>query len=210
MTGNEGLAFARLFSQRRRDLDLSVVDLATRTGRPIEVVVAWDRGDAVPDPDEISRLADILRLPKPLMLEAVRRVSAHRQDTSAFDLPTDDKPSSTEGPPTTEEATLDGVNPGIAHHDSTGIGRKIVTAILESVSNLFTELRQSVGTRRRTARLQTNQPSYMEDPRQIVTYRLRMVFTVAGIIVLTLILRWSLTGLGSAVTDLWTALTGAL
>ncbi len=210
MNGNEGLAFARLFSQRRKDLDLSVVDLATRTGRPIEVVVAWERGDAVPDPDEISRLAEILRLPKPLMLEAVRRVGAHRQDTSAFDPPTEDGPSSIEAPPMTEETTLDGVNPGASDHDSAGIGRKIFTVILDSVSNLFTELRQSMGRRRRTARLQTTQPSYMEDPQQIVTYRLRMVFTVAGIIVLALILRWSITGLSAAVTDLWTALTGAL
>ena len=43
-----------------------------------------------------------------------------------------------------------------------------------------------------------------------MTYRLRMIFTAAGVAVVALVLRWALGGLGSALADLWSALTDAL
>lgn len=214
MAQNEGMAFARLFSQRRSELDLSVVDIAVRTGRPIEVVVAWDRGGAVPDTEEIPQVAETLRLPKPLLKEAVRRVSEHRQGIPALDLPAESAALPT------EEPVVDGTSPtDVAPEASSRTSmdrarfdqaRHMVTVALDTLGNMFTDLRQSVGRRRRNARAPVDQPSYMEDRQQIVSYRLRMVFTVAGVIALTLILRWSLTGLGSAIADLWNALTGAL
>ncbi len=210
MSGNEGMAFARLFSQRRGELDLSIIDIAAQTGRPIEVVVAWDRGDAVPDPDDIPMVADILRLPKPLLTEALRRVGVHRQDTAHPEpIPIDTSSSSPAGQSIPQEPAPDDPLEKTVR-DRTTLVNRIVGVAWDSLGNLFNELRQTMGRRRRAARVRTTMDSYTEDPEQVVTYRLRMVFTVTGVIVLALILRWSLTGLGAAVTDLWTALTGAL
>ena len=209
MAQNEGTAFARLFSQRRSELDLSVVDIAVRTGHPIEVVVAWDRGGAVPDTAEIPLVAETLRLPKPLVKEAVRRVSEYRQGMPALDLPTEAGTFPAAESEDGESAPTDRAS-GTPSRTSLGQARAMVTVALDTLGHMFAELRQSVGRRRRAARAPVDQPSYMEDREQLVTYRLRMVFTVAGGIALTLILRWSFTGLGSAISDLWNTLSAAL
>ena len=44
----------------------------------------------------------------------------------------------------------------------------------------------------------------------MITYRLRAVFTTAGVVVLVLVLQWSLGVLGSAVADLWKTLISVL
>ena len=209
MAQNEGTAFARLFSQRRSELDLSVVDIAVRTGRPIEVVVAWERGGAVPDTAEIPQVAETLRLPKPLLKEAVRRVSEYRQGIPAIDLPVESGTFPTDEPVVDETPPAD-LAPEASSPIPTNKARAMLTVALDTMGNMFADLRQSMGRRRRNARAPVDQPSYMEDRQQLVSYRLRMVFTVAGVIALTLVLRWSLTGLGSAIADLWSALTGAL
>ena len=209
MAQNEGMAFARLFSQRRGELDLSVVDIAVRTGRPIELVVAWDRGGAVPDTAEIPQVAETLRLPNPLLKEAVRRVSEYRQGMPALDLPTEAATFPT-AEPAVEETVLTDPTSEASPRTTIEKARSMSTVALTTLGDGFTELRLSIGRRRRAARAPVDQPSYMEDRSQLVSYRLRMVFTAAGVIALTLILRWSLIGLGSAIADLWNALTGAL
>ena len=78
MATEGGLAFARLFAKRRDELDVSVLDIATRTGRPIEVVVGWEQGSAVPDDEELVDVSAALKLPLPLLEEALRRVHEHR------------------------------------------------------------------------------------------------------------------------------------
>ena len=60
------------------------------------------------------------------------------------------------------------------------------------------------------ARAPVTNPSYLEERDELITYRLRMIFAAAGIAVLVLLLRWALGGLGSAISDLWTALAEAL
>lgn len=210
MAQNEGMAFARLFSQRRSELDLSVVDIAVRTSKPIEVMVAWDTGRAVPDAEDLAKVAETLRLPKPLLKEAVRRVNEYRHTLSAADMPLETGPypggeSGAEEPTSTGVAVLDDRAPKYSDR-----ARDVASLVLDTVTNMFAELRQSVGRRRRIARAPVDQPSYMEDREQLLTYRLRMVFTVAGVAVLALVLRWSLTGLGAAIADLWDSLSGAL
>lgn len=210
MATDGGMAFARLFSQRRRELDLSVVDVAVRTGRPIEVVVGWDQGRAVPEDEEVDSVADILKLPKPLLKEALRRVADHRMDTpppehrsESPDLEDDSEESAS----TTTEALL------IAPYPSTAVKerlRELPDLAMRSFLSMFTDMRRSRNRKRRMARAPTLFPSYTEDRDQLLTYRLRMVFTTAGLAVLALILRWSIGGLGSAISDLWNALTGAL
>ena len=211
MTENGGMAFARLFSQRRAEIDLSVVDIAVRTGRPIEVVVGWDQGRAVPDGEELSKVAEILQLPKPLLKEAMRRVADHRLATPLPDSPASGSPDAEDSPqepaPMSPQALIATPYPSASFTDRL---RQLPDVALRAVIGTFADMRQSLIRKRRMARAPTAYPSYMEDRNQLITYRLRMVFTAAGVAVLALILRWSLGGLGSAISDLWNALTGAL
>lgn len=204
MASEEGLAFARLFAKRRDELDVSVVDIATRTGRPIEVVVGWERGNVVPDVEELADVSEALKLPMPLLEEALRRVHAHRtlapppepdamiDEDTLYNI---EIVELDEGPP--EDSTAD---PESEPHPPSG----------SSWSNLMSRTRRSLGGRRVIARAPATNPSYLEDREELITYRLRMIFAAAGIAVLVLVLRWALGGLGSAIADLWAALTDAL
>lgn len=209
MTEDEGMAFARLFSQRREELDLSMVDIAVQTGQPIEVVVAWEQGMSVPDTGDLPEVTQILRLPLPLLEEAARRVAAHQQNTPPpSDIPSPEADDtgqlsiSFEEGPSAAAPPEDGSADIFAPDD-----RSSVASYLESV---LTRMRESITRRRLRARTPAAHPSYLEDRDELITYRLRTVLTAAGVIVLALVLRWSLGGLGSAVADLWEALTAAL
>lgn len=209
MAEDGGMAFARLFSQRRRELDLSVVDVAVRTGRPIELVVGWDQGRAVPDGDDLDKVAESLKLPKPLLTEALRLVTDHRSDLPRPDRsestePEDDTPESASMSP---EVLIATPYPATAFTERL---RRLPDEVIRSFVAMFSDLRRSWSRKRRLARAPTAFPSYTEDGDQLLTYRLRMVFTAAGVAVLALILRWSLGGLGSAIADLWNSLAGAL
>ena len=209
MADDERRAFARLFSQRRLELDLSLVDVAVRTGRPLEVVVGWDQGRSVPDGDDFDKVADILKLPKALLMEALRRVADHRQDVPAPDQPeppVQENDASVETP-ASREALIAAPYPSTAITERL---RQLPDLAIRSFVATFGDMRRSWSRKRRVARAPTAFPSYTEDRDQLLTYRLRMVFTAAGVAVLALVLRWSLGGLGSAVADLWNALTGAL
>ena len=202
MSPDGGLAFARLFAKRREEMDVSVVDIATRTGRPIEVVVGWEQGSAVPDSDELVDLSATLKLPMPLLEEALRRVHEHRKLL----------------PPPEPEAGLDEdtlydieivelqEEPDLLTHPD---GEPL--DFPESPrSRLISAARQSLGRRRAMARAPVANPSYLEDSEETMTYRLRMIFAAAGVAVVALVLRWALGGLGSALADLWGALADAL
>ena len=206
MAGDGGKAFARLFSQRRDELDLSVVDIAVRTGRPIEVVVGWEQGRAVPDADDVVKVAATLKLPKPLLQEALRRVAEYR--TSA---PLDPGPEASQDYDDNPDAAVASADKVATARTSTGTYQPPARQPISfSFSAMLTRVQQALRRRRRLARAPIAHPSYLEDREQLITYRLRMVFTAAGVAALALILRWSLGGLGSAISDLWKALTGAL
>ena len=226
MAEDGGMAFARLFSQRREELDLSVVDIAVQTGRPIEVVVGWGRGNAVPDRDDLDKVAQTLRLPKPLLKEARRRAVAHRKVNPPLGPLPDAPPYLEEQPavvtepapatataPSTPPARAPAAFASTAMSDAAAVASTVVSrlsTVLSAASEMFGDMRGSISRRRRLARAPTAHPSYMEDRDQRITYRLRLVFTAAGVAALVLILRWSLGGLGSAIADLWEALSGAL
>ena len=202
MAPDDGLAFARLFAKRREEMDVSVVDIATRTGRPIEVVVAWEQGSAVPDGDELVDISAALKLPMPLLAEALRRVEEHRMLS----------------PPPEPEAGLDEDTlydieivelqeaPDLGSHPE----GTPPDAFESPRSELISRVRHSLGRRRAMARAPVANPSYLEDSEETITYRLRMIFAAAGVAVVALILRWALGGLGSAAADLWRALADAL
>ena len=207
MADDGGMAFARLFSQRRGELDLSVVDIAAKTGRPIEVVVGWEQGMSVPDAADLPEVAGVLRLPLPLLEEASRRVAVSLENTPP-PLPHSEMLSAGE---------TDAGPSGISIGESPAAGRPVEVfhpearpSVLSYLNDLLTRVRESMTRRRLRARAPAARPSYLEDRDQMVTYRLRMVLTATGVAILALVLRWSLGGLGSAVADLWEALTAAL
>ena len=204
MASDEGLAFARLFAKRRDELDVSVVDIATRTGRPIEVVVGWEQGNVVPDGDDLADVSEALKLPMPLLEEALRRVHAHRM------LAPPPEPDTMLDEDTLYDIEIVELDEGSPEDSAPEQESEADPASASSWSNLISRTRRSLGRRRVMARAPVTNPSYLENRDELITYRLRMIFAAAGIAVLVLLLRWALGGLGSAISDLWTALAEAL
>ena len=202
MARDGGLAFARLFAKRREEMNISVVDIATRTGQPIEVVVGWEQGSAVPDDDELVDLSATLKLPMPLLKEALRRVHEHRM------LSPPPEPDSG-----LDEDTLYDIEI-VELEEEPDLHSDLESTPLESFgaprSTLISRARQSLGRRRAMARAPVANPSYLEDHEETITYRLRMIFAIAGVAVVALVLRWALGGLGSSIADLWRAMADAL
>ena len=209
MADDGRMAFARLFSQRRETLDMSVVDIAVQTGRPIEVVVGWDQGTVVPDIDDLTKVSEVLKLPQPLLEEALRRVTDHGGD-SALDPQSPQESDNETDPQTAGEPAAASRGTLIPASLASATFTDRLSQIPQQMWRSVTSWPESLSRRRRMERVPTAYRSYLEYRDQLIAYRLRIVYTAAGVAVLAMILRWSLSGLGSAITDLWDALTGAL
>ncbi len=205
MPADESLAFARLFARRREELNLSVVDIADRSRQPLEIVIGWEQGSAIPTSTELVDISDVLKLPFSLLEEALRRVHEHRasqttpdphpmvNDETLYDvdlIQLDEEPDADYPTPQGEPP-----RPG-----------PVMGAWSRFTSTLSTRFRQEPP---RSALPVTN-PSYLENPEELVTYRLRLIMSVTGIAILALMLRWALGGLIAAISDLWMALAGTL
>lgn len=190
----DGAGFALLVEQRRGELGLSRGELAERLNLPEEVVEEWENGVSVPGASDVTAVATAVSLPASLLREAVRQSGGlpetvppqpYQPELAAApppDPPDDDQPDS---PEDSRSARL-------------------------WISSLFDRAGAAFARRRRLAKAPAAAPSYLEDPDQVVTYRVRMVFTTAGILVLILLFRWALGGLTSAVADLWNTFRSVL
>lgn len=189
----DGTGFALLLEQRRGELGLSREELAERLNLPEEVVEEWENGISIPGASDVTTVATAVTLPASLLREAVRQ-SGPLPETVP---PEPYQPELTAAPP---DPPADDQPPP---PDRSRSARR-------RISSLFDRAGAAFARRRRLAKAPAASPSYLEDPDQVVTYRVRMVFTTAGILVLILLFRWALGGLTSAVADLWNAFRSVL
>ena len=189
----DGTGFALLMEQRRGELGLSREELAGRLNLPEEVVEEWENGVSIPGASDVTAVATAVSLPASLLREAVRQ-SGPLPETAP---PAPYQPELTAEP---ADTPTDGQPAPAARSRS---ARTRISSLLDRAGAAFAQ-------RRRLAKAPAASPSYLEDPDQVVTYRVRMVFTTAGILVLILLFRWALGGLTSAVADLWNTFRSVL
>lgn len=190
----EETGFASLLAQRREELGLSREGLAGRLQWPEEAVEEWENGVSVPGAADVTAVATAVSLPASLLREAIR-VSGGLPETvppppyqPELDAPREPSPADSGEPPPVSRS---------------GSARLRISSVFNRASAAFAQ-------RRRLAKAPSAVPSYLEDPDQVVTYRARMVFTTAGVLILILLFRWALGGLTSALADLWNAFRAAL
>lgn len=187
----DGAGFALLLEQRRGELGLSREELAERLDLPEEVVEEWENSVSVPGASDVTAVATAVSLPASLLREAVRQSGG---------LP------ETVPPQPYQPELADAAPPEPPDDDQPEDSRSARLWI----SSLFDRAGAAFARRRRLAKAPAAALSYLEDPDQVVTYRVRMVFTTAGILVLILLFRWALGGLTSAVADLWNTFRSVL
>ena len=189
----DGTGFALLMEQRRGELGLSREELAGRLNLPEEVVEEWENGVSIPGASDVTTVATAVSLPASLLREAVRQSGP---------LPETAPPA-----PYQPELTADPADPPADDQPAPAARSRSART---RISSLLDRAGAAFARRRRLAKAPAASPSYLEDPDQVVTYRVRMVFTTAGILVLILLFRWALGGLTSAVADLWNAFRSVL
>ena len=207
--------FAKLFTGRLAELDLSAGEVADQLDLPFTTVRGWEDGMSLPGDGDVEPVAQILALPRALVREALRR------SADPGDEPDDPEHGEDDVLGTTEEIiapevitpgiTIPGItNPGIRAMSATAAGPEIVSRATEMVKSPFRALKDRLDDRRWKARAPTANPSYLEDSRQRLTYRVRTVLTIGGVLALVLVLRWAFSGFGEALSQLWDSLTSAL
>ena len=214
MAGERG-AFAVLLSNRCDELGLAPTDLADELELSTTEVDDWLSGATLPEDDTVEPLARALSLPRSLLREAIRRTdlpAAQPEDDLSAEppLPMVEAPV-LDVPPA--DSTLEQPIPvatsvieEIEIPDEPGL----VDRFTERFGGPFRALQDRVDRQRSRSRAPTRTPSYIEDDQQRMTYRWRATFTVGGVLVLVIVLRWAFGGLGDALSDLWDTLIGAL
>ena len=205
------LAFAAFLTNRMAEQDLSVHDVAVALDVPLESLAGWIDGSSLPADVEVESLARALSLPRSLVREALRRAD---EAPSEMDM-------AAEGDVVDEvieqldESTHDQVVPAtvvasvVVDVPSSPIVEPVARAV-DLLGSPWRLIRDRIDRGRERARAPTREVSYVEDSRQRMTYQLRAVFTVGGVLTMVIILRWAMGGFGSALSDLWSTLTGAL
>ena len=207
---DQAKAFAALITSRTTELGISRDEVAGQLDVMVSTVEGGLEGSSFPDDDEIERLGRVLRLPRSLLREARRR----SVDEGAEPV-TEPEPAPEPQPATAPPSTLEEPVPVPAPtSDSTELfpatdRREAVSRAAEAISTPWRVARDRLERRRQVDRAPTKEPSYLEDQRQVVTYRTRAALTAGGVLVLVVLLRWALGGFGDALGELWDSLTGA-
>jgi transcriptional regulator with XRE-family HTH domain len=100
-----GISFPEFITSRRRELDLTLGDVASRLGVSPITVSNWSNGDSRPKPDKLAALADLLDVPAG-ELAAMAGINLATPDVGVNLMPTADKaPAPAE--PSNDEVAID-------------------------------------------------------------------------------------------------------
>lgn len=197
---DEARAFSALISGRVTELGIPRDEVAGRLDVMVSTVEGWLEGTAFPDDDDIERLAGVLRLPRSLLREARRRsIEAVPAPEPVMVTPATLEEPVPLPPPTVEDNEI------IAAPERV----EAVARATEALTTPWRLFQERIERRRQADRAPTKEASYLEDHRQLATYRARAAMTAGGVILLVLLLRWALGGLGAALGEVWQSLTGA-
>lgn len=204
--------FGGLIRQQRDELGLSVTRVAELIGRAPSTVRNWERGRSVPsDAGLLSTIAAVLAVPERRLFEAAGLDAPTKEHAPTIEQSLSEIAPSREEPTEEHEAPdephLPGIDvapdPDLAPRRSRTRARHVSTPAV-SEDRAVPVVTIPPPTQRPTSR------SYMDDPGQRLLYRLRGVFTLAGLFITFVILAWAGGNLLSALGDFWDALFGGL
>lgn len=211
--------FGGLIRDAREKLGLSPHRVAELIGRGTGIVKAWERGRAVPtDPFVITSLAAVLAVDEARLFRAAGMEPPDRQPTRTIEQelatiapqrppvpePTDSQEAETASRTviTRQESPEPKPLPPAAHAPRHVTPR----AAPSQPERPLTRLGEPT-----PARVEAATPrSYMDDPEERWSYRLRAVWTAAGIVGLAVILLWAGSRALDALGDAWDALLAGL
>lgn len=211
--------FGGLIRDARGKLGLSPHRVAELIGRGTGIVKAWERGRAVPtDPFVITSLAAVLAVDESRLFEAAGIDRPDRQPSLTIEqeLATIAPPRESRPDPGTKTAS-ETVPRSVITRETPPIPKPQpetpTSAVTEYVPRQVAQEPEPRRPERRAVPVTTEQPvarSYMDDPEERWSYRLRAAWTAAGIGVLGVLMLWAGSRAFEAFGDVWDALLSGL
>ena len=188
-------AFASLLTDRMSEIDLDVDAVANGLDVDVDAVRSWMEGVSIPDDGEIPPLARVLSLPRSLLREARRRASdaLDVDDLAEVEEPKldigDDDADGPRDATVEESVAVPLLAETVAAVAVVNEPPEVASRAFELLRSPFELIRDRIAHGRDRSRAPTRELSYIEDQRQRMTYQLRAVFTVGGVMAMVLILR---------------------
>lgn len=216
--------FGGLIRDAREKLGLSPHRVAELIGRGTGIVKAWERGRAIPtDPFVITSLAAVLAVEESRLFRAAGIDPPGRQPTLTIEQelatiapPRERRPAPQEGtvtaPATVSRSVITQENqsaPKPQPETATSAVTEYVPRQLPHPAAVPETLRQE----RRPSRVTSERAvagSYMDDPEERWSYRLRAAWTAAGVGMLGILMMWAGSRAFEAFGDVWDALLSGL
>lgn len=214
--------FGGLIRDAREKLGLSPHRVAELIGRGTGIVKAWERGRAVPtDPFVITSLAAVLAVDEARLFQAAGIDRPDRQPTLTIEqelatiAPTrESRPPPEDGTETASET----VSRGVITRETPPIPKPQPETATSAVTEYVPRQAAPAGPeprvrQRRAPSVTADQPvarSYMDDPEERWSYRLRAVWTAAGVGALGVLMLWAGSRAFDAFGDVWDALLSGL
>jgi transcriptional regulator with XRE-family HTH domain len=219
--------FATLVQQGREAAGLSYQRVAELVGRAPSTIRGWERGRSEPkDAEVVIALAAVLDLPEDVLLESVElsrssssiggsfsdlapsdlgepgAVPAEVDEAVVVDAGVSGETRPLEGPQEVGEAQ--GAEPrtdeSITHDDGV-VPREAALPRSEPVRRPVRAETHRTAIPPQSLLVQPTQRSYLEDRRQMTTYRIRALLTVGILLALLLLVEWGLHGAGLSLKD---------
>jgi transcriptional regulator with XRE-family HTH domain len=217
--------FATLVEQGRAATGLSYQRIADLVGRAPSTIRSWERGRSEPnDPEVVAALAAVLDISEDTLLESVgltrsvdsiggkiEDIAEPEALSSEIKPALDSEPDSALPPPVhvqMDEPDLEAAQPSLEQAQEEEVAAAVPSSdepIEEPIPKPRVSLRR-VETHRtaippQPMLLPAPQRSYLEDRRQMTTYRIRALLTLAILVGLLLLVEWGLHGAGLSLKE---------
>lgn len=233
--------FANFITTRRRELELTLGDVATKLDVSPITVSNWSNGQATPDPEQLTALAALLEVPAEDLtsMAGLEPVPEDRIDIppdafdpvepAVVDIPQPEAVDPLEPTVPTHSEPIAAVEPAPEPVERMtpppATGPPEVAAVAQEVAiPAFVESPQAERPRSRQAGRPSRRASgttlaaerppptllpltYIEDPKQLMRYRIRWAITLVALVIMFFVLLWASAGLISALSDIKESVT---
>lgn len=214
--------FGAFITSRRRQLELTLGDVASGLSVSPVTVSNWSTGKSIPDSDQLAALAELLKVPADDLSKMASGTSG--TSTQAVKASVDDEVEIPEPDPPTRASQIDDELAEMIEEASAEIPVPDVPvpdvevpAFVEPATPTPRKAPAPAAaparSRQRSSTVTAERPvttlplTYIEDPKQLMRYRLRWTLTVIAMVVMFFILLWAAAGLISALSDIKESVT---
>lgn len=216
--------FGAFITSRRRELELTLGDVASELHVSPVTVSNWSNGQSTPDATQLDALAALLDVPAAKLVslsggdaEAITEAAfaavdnVEVEDVEEVAIPEPDLPSETSE---IDDEFAEMIEEASAEVEVAEVEVEVPAFVAPAEPTPAPKPAPARAPRRQRATTATAERTvstlpltYIEDPKQLMRYRIRWGLTVAALVIMFLVLIWAAGGLISALSDIKESVT---